>query len=239
MAMGSPDDIEKLRIKIASLEEEKAVLIEDIDELSTKLREEKKERQSLIDRIKQLEEKVEDLTKEVKRLKEELKKHEKIEYHLKAGEVAYCFEQSVCTFVLPQIYKDDDQATIKALLFLLNGTTSEPQKKIISETQLHEAKQRWQYLRRRLNWSDDWDLKVNWRKSDLTLPDELVAIYALEHIRVGDAHPKKLNLREVQSNLEHLKDHLSSTKYDKIENFIKNLPRMMNELGLSNQKLVF
>ena len=239
MAMGTPGDIEKLRIKIEALEVEKAVLLEDIDELNTKLREENKEKQSLIDRIKQLEEKVEDLTKEVKHLKEDLKKHEKIDYHLKAGEIAYCFEQSVCSYVLPQIYKDDNQATIKALLFLLNGKTSQPQQNIISETELREAKQRWQDLRKKLKWSDDWDSKVDWKKSDLTLPDELVALYALEHIRVGDAHPKKVNLREVQSNLEHLKDHLSSIKYNKTENFIKKLPKMMNELGLSHQKIVF
>ena len=239
MAMGSPDDIEKLKIQIEAFKQEKEVLLEDIERLNAELREEKKEKQSLIDRIKQLEEKVEDLTKKVKRLKEDQKKLEKIDYHLKVGEVAYCFEQSVCSFVLPQIFKDDDQATIKALLLFLNGKTSQEQQQFITEIELHEAKQRWQNLRKQLNWSDDWDSKEYWRKSDLTLPDELIALYALEHIRVVDAHPKKVNLREVQSNLEQLKDHLTPMKYKKSENFIKNLPKMMNELGLSHQKLVF
>ena len=36
----------------------------------------------------------------MKRLKEELKRYEKIKHHLKSGEVAYCFEQSVCSFVM-------------------------------------------------------------------------------------------------------------------------------------------
>ena len=233
--MGSPDDMEKLKIQIEALEEEKFVLLKDIDELSTELRNGKKERQLLIDKIKQLEEQVEYLTNEVKRLKEESKKHEKIE----AGEVAYCFEKSVCSFVLPQIFENDDQATIKGLLILLNGKTLQPQEQIISVTELREAKLRWQYLRNKLKWSEDWDSKVDWKKSDLTLSDEVVALYALERIRVGDAHPKKVNLREVQSNIEHLKDQLSSIKYVKIKTFIDNLPKMMNELGLSHQKLVF
>ena len=85
----------------------------------------------------------------------------------------------------------------------------------------------------KLKWSEDWDSKVNCMKSDLTLHDELVAVYALEHIRVGDAHPKNVNLREVQRGIQHLKDHLSSVEYN------KNLPKMMNELGSSHQKLVF
>ena len=105
MAMGSPDDIKKLQAKIETLEEEKNVLLEEIDELRTELREGKKERQLLIDKIKQLKEEVEDLQKEVERLTEDLKKHEKSEHHLIAGQVAYCFEQSVCSFVLPQYTK--------------------------------------------------------------------------------------------------------------------------------------
>ena len=125
------------------------------------------------------------------------------------------------------------------MLFFLNGKTSQPQQKKVSETDLCEAKQRWQYPRKQLKWSDDWDSKVDWKKRDPTLPDELVAIYALKDIRVDYAHPKKVDLRDVQSNLEHLKDRLSSIKYNKIETFIKNLPRIMNELGLSHKKLVF
>ena len=106
---------------------------------------------------------------------------------------------------MPQIFENDYHATIKGLLILLNGKTSQPQEKIVSEAELREAKLRWQYIRKKLKWSEDWDSKGYWEKSDLTLPDELVALYALERIRVGDAHPKKVNLREVQSNIEHLK----------------------------------
>ena len=55
--------------------------------------------------------------KEVKHWNKELKKHQKIDYDIKASLVAYCFEQSVCSYVLPQAFKSDDQANIKALLF--------------------------------------------------------------------------------------------------------------------------
>ena len=82
------------------------MLSEDIDNLRTKLREGNKEKQSLVDRIKLLEEKVKDLTKE---LTDKLKKHEKIEYRLKAGQVAYYFEQSLCMFFrFAKIFKNDN-----------------------------------------------------------------------------------------------------------------------------------
>ena len=95
-----------------------------------------KKRQLLIDRIKQLEEQVKYLTNEVKYLKEESKEHEKIDYHIKPGEVAYCFEQSVCSFVLPQTFENEDQATIKGLLILFNRKISQPLEQIISVTEL-------------------------------------------------------------------------------------------------------
>ena len=77
----------------------------------------------------------------------------------------------------------------------------------------------------KLKWSEDWDSKVDWKKSDLKLPNELVALYALEWIRVGDTHPKKVSLREVQSDIECLKYHVSSKKYVKMITFIDNLPK--------------
>ena len=89
----SGDDMEKLKLKIVALEEEKLMLLDDIDKLNTNLREGNKERQSLSDRFKELEEKVKYLMNEVKCLNEELKKHQKIDYDIKAGQVAYCFEQ--------------------------------------------------------------------------------------------------------------------------------------------------
>ena len=54
----------------------------------TELREGNKERQLLSDRIKEQEEKVKYLMKEVKLLNEELQKHQKIDYDIKAGQVA-------------------------------------------------------------------------------------------------------------------------------------------------------
>ena len=134
--------MEKVKIEIVALEEEKIVLLKDIniDKLNTELREGNKERQSLSDRIKEVEVKVKQLMKEVKHWNEELKKHQKIDYDIKAGQVAYCFEQSVCSYVLPQTFKNDDEANTKALLFLLNGKTLEEQLKIIYETELRKAK---------------------------------------------------------------------------------------------------
>ena len=99
-----------------------------------------------------------------------------------------------------------------------NKTITHEYSEIKSPTKIYTLTVCWQCFRKKLKWSEDWDSKIDWKESDLTLPNELVAVYSLEHIRVGDAHPKNVNLKGNRNGfhiLIKLKDLVVTYKYVK------------------------
>jgi FtsZ-binding cell division protein ZapB len=149
-------ELDKLKKKVSKAEEERKTLTQkmktlmeentaleaeveshklEIEELKEKIVELKRELKSKDDVIESLEaritnleaqEVVKSLEARITKLEKEGRRDKSDQDTLYISQTAYQFEQAICTYVLPDVFEEDQHATIESLLMYLSGRSQLP-----------------------------------------------------------------------------------------------------------------
>lgn len=148
---------------------------------------------------------LQEINKLLKEEKEILKRERDTLY---VSQVAYLFEQAICSYVLPEVFEGDKHATISALLSYLHKDIKLPLDDSIESTELEllsEAEKRWNELCVGLNLPTISEGKGNfrWTYHDPSAPMVIRAISLLKENRRTAAHPK-VSLKSAEEKLPSL-----------------------------------
>lgn len=225
--------IEKEEHKKTALESENESRILEIEELKAEITKLKQDIKSLQDKLKDLE-----------LLKQKLQLSTEAEYKVYLSQAASLFEQAVCSYVLPKMFKGDIHATIKKLLKVLNveqGDMKLPPELVsdMDKTAIEEMKRKARENFDKL--CNDLVFPAEWkREQPKSEPIVLRAINLLKDDRNTIAHPKPISMTTaeemVQSNvIKH--SGMPEWQFELIKKFIASLRKIMIRSGLSHEQL--
>ena len=245
-------ETKKLKEKTNLLKQEKNKLIDEINELKKKVSEAEEERKTLKDALEteiesrkketeELNEKIVELERELKRkdgviesLEARIKKLEEDQNTLYISQVAYQFEQAICTYVLPDVFKKDQFATIKSLLKYLHGKSRLPRKIANPSDKLRKAKNEWDKVCIHLNLptisEGDGDF-TQWALDESSTPDIIKAICLLKMERLTIAHPRPISLKLAGEILPAVKDKMPPWHFELIGHFLAAIQKSIEEGG--------
>ena len=104
--------------------------------------------------------------------------------------------------LLPEMFLDDECATLRELLNYLNSDNEQLPEEVNSEKVLSEARQRWETMCDKLELPDEWKTKTGeWKLSDYTVPNVLRAVELLRNRGVSLACPECIDLKYVEQNV--------------------------------------
>ena len=174
-------------------------------------------------------------------LKQEQEQDNTAQDKLYLAQAAYFFEQAICSHVLPNVFSEDNHATLLELLNYLNGGQKLPSRELEAKRDhiIPEAKRRWEKICKDMNLPDEWKEKQGeWNYTEGRFPDIIRAIGWLKRLRVSVAHPRPIRLKlaeeKVQSN--------STLKFRRwqfllIQNFICSLRQNISKSGIQHSGL--
>ena len=242
-------ELNKLEKEISKAEEERKTLVQqiqtltetnitleakvkshglEIDELKQKIIELQKELKSKDDIIESLEARITNLEEEERRVKGD-------QDTLYISQVAYQFEQAICSYILPEVFEKDQFATIKSLLKYLHGKSRLP----IADRSgklLLEAKERWDKVCAHLSLptiSEGDGNFTQWRHDESSTPDIIKALSLLKKNRRTIAHPRPISLKLAGEKLHSpaIKDNMPPWQFGLIEGFIVTVQKSVEKSG--------
>ena len=149
------------------------------------------------------------------------------------GIVAVCIEQAVCSYVLPEIFMNDSDASLHDLLSFLNSDD----KPNPNEQILCAAKKRWETVCEGFIFPKEWKTKSGeWSVMDCTVPGDIRAIEVLKLSRVS-TNKKPICLKHAKENVESIKDELPPWQFELVATFIGSLREKMTRIGLHHDCL--
>ena len=194
------------------------------------------------DSLKPLQCQIEDLNKEWEVIVKERKPLESghnIQGDL--GTVAVYVEQAMCAYVLPQVFLNNDKASLRNLLKYLNGNNKpfplDP-KKYNCEGILSDARNKWEILCKNFNFPNAWKITSDaWAVDDCTIPADIRAIEVLKECGVSINFPSPVSLKCAEQNVESLKDELPPWQFKLVSEFIGSLREKITRTGLHHNNL--
>ena len=238
----------QLKSKIKSLESEITLLEEERESLKGKiesLEAESESLQLLESRVEDQSKRIHELEDEIKKLKEVLKNYEKDLDRLYLSQLAFLFEQAVCSYVLPDVFEGNNFATIKKLLGCLNGGKKLPVKfkKAREAKILSDGRRRWEEVCDNLQFDAEWKAKAaDWDFDDYDVPQILQAIGYLKEDRITVAHPSPIKLSVAKEKVlsDSIKDQYQPRwQYEPIKEFICSMPEYLKKGNLHHDKIDF
>ena len=226
-------------VKIDDLTSDIKKLQQRVTELESELKERDRRIESLQEKVSHME----SLQEELRKLKEEFKDFHRDYDQLYISQAACYFEQAICSHVLPQVFENDNFATIRKLMNYLNGRKKLPFciAKSESDIILCQAKQRWEIVCRGLNLPDEWkEMSGDWDLDDPDVPDIIRAIGYLKERRIPIAHPRQIKVdlakEKVESDL--IKASMKEWKYSLVKKFFDVLGANIRSTGISHKELI-
>ena len=248
------DIIKELKEQRNLLEQEKNKLTSELNDLKKKVSKAEEERKTLTQQMKTLTEKntapeaeidphkleIEELEKKIVELKRELKsKDDRItnlegdQDTLYISQVAYQFEQAICTHVLPKVFERDQHATIISLLKYLSGKSRLPIADP-SGTLLRKGKERWDEVCVHLNLpttKKGFGDFIKWGHDESSTPDVIKALSLLKEKRHTIAHPRPISVKLAREKLPAVKDKMPQWHFNLIEGFIASVQKSIEKSG--------
>ena len=256
---------EKLKNEIASLKAERESLkltVSELDDEMCKLRndtkkdikllrseikelkaESKEEEEMLQRKTEQLEKRIKSLQSEIKELKAIIKSFEERRGSdlLYLSQLAFLFEQTVCSYVLPDVFKKDNFATIKSLLDILNGGVRHDNIDKNKEAKiLRDGRRRWEEVCDNLHFPEEWKTKSEkWKINDCRVPPIIRAIGYLKKCRVAVAHPSPIKLSEAKEMVlsDSIKEKFTDSQYELIKDFICSMRENLEKGNLHHDEI--
>ena len=253
-----PDVLEELETQIFFLKKK----VEKLESTNEQLTNESKSQKEFFSK------QVEDMKKKILKLEEELKannmstselqcKVEKLEEKVKEyemdrdklylGQVAVEFEHTVCSHVLPEMFKNDTFATIKRLMRAIRHANPilpfNPKKKGLNkEKMLWEARKRWEKMCDDLKLPQEWkqptgEENFNW--DDDSVPDIIRAIRFLKETRNPVGHPTPVSVQKAEEIVSRPSDQWIQREFDHwqlqlVEDFIPSLRKTIADSGIAS-----
>ena len=149
------------------------------------------------------------------------------------SQVAYQFEQAICSYILPEVFEKDQHATIKSLLKYLHGKSRLP----IADRSgklLREAKERWDKVCVHLNLpaiSEGDGGFTQWGHDESSTPDIIKALSLLKKNRHTIAHPRPISLKLAGEKLPAVKGKMPLWHFKLIEDFIASIQNSIEKSG--------
>ena len=226
------------KAQITSLKKNKAELIDENTTLRNEVVELKRELAEKERSEKSLMAQVQGLIEEMDRFKEEHK-------ILMISQAAACFEQAICSDVLPDVYERSKMASLHELLNYLNDSD----KKLPLDPRyynfkaiLKDARRRWEELCDILEFPKEWVKKTgrDWDVDrDHDIPYIIKAIDFLKHVRRNIAHPIPVKVEEAERTILSMSNSYPRWQFEPIKKFITSLKDNMDKSGLHHPHLKF
>ena len=159
------------------------------------------------------------------------------------GMLAVYVEQAMCTHVMPEVFWNDDGASLHRLLDYLN-TNNLPlpldPSKYNCERILSEARKRWEIMCEIFNFPNEWKTKSGeWKPVyDCNVPGDIRAIEVLKMGGVNINFPSPVSLKYAEQNVESMKEELAPWQFELVGPFIGSLRDKMTRSGLHHNNLI-
>ena len=158
------------------------------------------------------------------------------------GMVAVYVEQAICAYVLPEVFLNDDKASLRRLLTYLNGKNRPfplNPKEYDCEGILSNGRSRWEILCKNFNFSDAWKTRADdeWTIHDCSVPGDIRAIEVLKMGGVCIDFPCPICLKYAEEKVELMKDELSPWQFKLVAEFIGSLRDKITKTGLHHDNL--
>lgn len=218
---------ETLTQQMKELTEENTALKEQIESHTQKIEGSQKKILKLEEELEKKNQDIEILQTRVRDLEEQeqTKTDQDILY---ISQAAFQFEKAICTYVLPKVFMNDQQAKIKDLLKYLHGKSDELPIRNPEKEPLPEARKRWDKVCEGLKdlptiGSDQLGNFTNWGKHQSPTPDTMRAVYCLKKSRVAVAHPQPISLELVEKKMPAMKDKMANWQLELVKKFITSV----------------
>ena len=176
---------------------------------------------------------IESLKAQITNLKEEQRRVQGDQDTLYISQVGYQFEQAICSYILPEVFENDQFATIKSLLKYLHGKSRLPVADRSGKLLL-EAKERWDKVCVHLNLpairEGDGSF-TQWGHDESSTPDVIKALSLLKKKRRTIAHPRPISLKLAGKKLPAVKDKMPLWHFKLIEHFIATIQKSIERSG--------
>jgi FtsZ-binding cell division protein ZapB len=257
-------ELNKLKKKVSEAEEERKTLAQEmktlteknitleaevdshkqeIEELKEKIVELKRELKNKDDDIKSLEARITNLEQQevvkslearITNLEEEGRRDKSDQDTLYISQAGYQFEQAICTYVLPDVFKNDKHATIESLLEYLHNqrgldvSIPDPSGKL-----LLEGRKRWDKVCVHLNLpiSEGVGNFTKWGLYESSTPNIIKALDLLKKERRTVAHPRPISLKLAGKKLHAVKGKMPQWHFNLIEGFVASVQNSIENSG--------
>ena len=158
------------------------------------------------------------------------------------GMVAMYVEQSICAYVLPDVFLHDNGASLHELMNFLNSEDRplplDPSEYPCEEI-LGEARERWEIVCQNFNFPNEWKTQTGeWEVFNCTVPSDIRAIEVLKKSGVGINFPTPIHLKYAEENVKHMKDKMPPWQFKLVAAFIGSLGTKMTKIGLHHDYLI-
>lgn len=158
------------------------------------------------------------------------------------SKIAVNMEQAICSYVLPEIFKNDSSASLHDLLNHLNSE-NEPfplnPTEYDREKILHKARERWEIICKDFNFPKEWQTKAgDWDIYDRTVPDDIRPIEILKLSGFGAICSTPISLKYAEQNVESIEDEMAPWQFKLVTGFIGSLRDKMTKSGLCHDSLL-
>ena len=256
--------LKELRDRLQQVEEKDKWFREKLDFLSKEINTEQQRYQSLTEQVSEVKQKAKELKSEIKktdksisstqdRIKEFKKQLADIEEERKICKgdyliVDYCriacyFEHALCSHVLPEVFVNEQDPSVHALLDYLNGNDRSifplDSNKYNCEKILSDARERWDIMCEKLDLPSEWKKRAGgWKVWDCMIPP---VIRAMDILRLGRNildGSKPVSLKFAEENLSSVEDDMPSWQFELVASFIGSLRENMVKSALHHKHLL-
>jgi septal ring factor EnvC (AmiA/AmiB activator) len=214
----------------------------EIEELKEKIVELKRELKSKDDVIESLEARITTLEEQeievvksfearITNLEEEGRRDKSDQDTLYISQAGYQFEQAICTYVLPDVFENDQHATIESLLEYLHNQNKLPEKISDPSSKLSKGREQWDKVCVHLNLptSEGAGDFNKWGLHRSSTPDIIRALYILRKERRTIAHPRPISLKLAGTKLPAFKDKVPQWQFKLLEDFISSVQKSIEK----------
>ena len=157
------------------------------------------------------------------------------------GMLAVYVEQSICSYVLPDVFLNDNGASLHDLLNYLNNPDRplplDPNEYDCADI-IDKARKKWETVCENFSFPNEWKTKTGeWKVFDCSVPGDIRAIEVLKMGGVSINFPSHISLKYAEQNVECMKDKMPPWQFKLVSAFIRSLRDKMTKTGLCHNNL--
>ena len=197
-----------------------------------------------IEEMEALENQVDELCRESTYASERLTILESVSLQGGLSMIAVYVEQAMCSYVLPDVFMNDQGASLHDLLNMLNKNSEDihipldPNEHDREEI-LRDARKRWAVMCKDFKLPADWKTRTGgWSVYDCTVPGDIRAIEVLKRTVVSVNFPNPISLKYAEENVDSMKDDMPLWQFKLVTGFIGSIREKMIKSGLHHDYLI-